>query len=48
MYRGGSGELHAAIAGLEGGARIVAERVPSLDEIFVAYVGTAAASAPEA
>ena len=48
MYRGSSGELHAAIAGLEGGARIVAERVPSLDEIFVAYVGTAAAPAPDA
>ena len=47
VYRGGSGELHAAVAGLGGGARIVAERVPSLDEIFVAHVGTAAAPAPD-
>ncbi len=36
--RDGGGELHAAIAGW--GAHIVAERVPSLDEIFVAHVGT--------
>ncbi|HZF08507.1 MAG TPA: ABC transporter ATP-binding protein [Thermoanaerobaculia bacterium] len=48
VWRGGSGELHAAVAGLEGGARIVAERVASLNEIFVAHVGMAAAPAPEA
>ena len=48
VVRGGSGELHAAVTGLNGGARIVAERVPSLDEIFVAHVGTAAAPAPDA
>jgi ABC-2 type transport system ATP-binding protein len=47
VWRDGSGELHAAVAGLEGGARIVAERVASLDEIFVAHVGTAAAPAQE-
>lgn len=35
----------AALAGL--GARIVAERPPSLDEIFVAHVGTFAATAEE-
>jgi ABC-2 type transport system ATP-binding protein len=46
VHRDGSGELQAAVAGW--GARIVAERVPSLDEIFVAHVGMAAASAPEA
>ena len=45
VYRGGSGELHAAVAGW--GARIVAERVPSLDEIFVAHVGMPA-STPDA
>jgi len=39
------GELQAAVAGW--GARIVASRIPSLDEIFVAHVGTPA-SAPEA
>jgi ABC-2 type transport system ATP-binding protein len=33
-----SNELQAAVAGWD--ARIVAERVPSLDEIFVAHVGT--------
>jgi ABC-2 type transport system ATP-binding protein len=48
VARGGSGEMRAAVEGLEGGGRIVAERVPSLDEIFVAYVGAAAAPAPDA
>jgi ABC-2 type transport system ATP-binding protein len=48
VWRDGSGELHAAVAGLEGGARIVAERAASLDEIFVAHVGMAAAPAQEA
>ena len=48
MVRGGSGELRAAVAGWGGGARIVAERVPSLDEIFVAHVGTAAAPPQDA
>jgi ABC-2 type transport system ATP-binding protein len=47
VWRDGSGELHAAVAGLEGGAHIVAERVASLDEIFVAHVGMAAAPAQE-
>jgi ABC-2 type transport system ATP-binding protein len=42
---GDSVELQAAVAAW--GARIVASRVPSLDEIFVAHVGTAA-SAPDA
>ena len=46
VVRGGSGELQAAVAGW--GARIVTERVPSLDEIFVAHVGMPAAPAPEA
>ena len=41
VYRDGSGELQAAVAGL--GARIVAERVASLDEVFVAQVGPPAA-----
>ena len=41
----GAGGLEAAIAGR--GGRIVAERVPSLDEIFVAHVGTPAASTPD-
>ena len=45
VYRDGAGELHAAVASW--GARIVAERVPSLDEIFVAHVGTSV-SAPDA
>src|ERR1043166_493028 len=43
VCRNGVGELQAAVAGW--GARIVAERVPSLDEIFVAHVGMTAASA---
>ncbi len=46
LCRDGSGELHEAVASW--GARIVAERVPSLDEIFVAHVGMPAASAPDA
>ena len=46
VVRGGPGELQAAVAGW--GARIVDERVPSLDEVFVAHVGTAAAPAPDA
>jgi len=45
LQRGDSGELQAAVAAW--GARIVASRVPSLDEIFVAHVGTPA-SAPDA
>ena len=45
VVRDGSGQLQAAVAGR--GARIVAERVPSLDEIFVAHCGVAEASAPE-
>ena len=46
VCRDGAGALQAAVAGWE--ARIVAERVPSLDEIFVAHVGTRAAPAPGA
>jgi ABC-2 type transport system ATP-binding protein len=42
---GDSGELPAAVAAW--GARVVGSRAPSLDEIFVAHVGTAA-SAPDA
>ncbi len=45
VYCGDSGELQTAVAAW--GARIVASRVPSLDEIFVAHVGTPA-SAPDA
>jgi ABC-2 type transport system ATP-binding protein len=45
LHSGDSGELLAAVAAW--GARIVASRVPSLDEIFVAHVG-ASVSAPEA
>ena len=45
VYRGGSGELQAAVD--LWGARIVAERLPSLEEIFVAHVGVAAAPGPE-
>jgi ABC-2 type transport system ATP-binding protein len=41
-----SGELVAALAA--SGARIVAERTPSLDELFVAHVGVSAASGAEA
>jgi ABC-2 type transport system ATP-binding protein len=39
VCRGRPSELASAIAG--SGARIVADRVPSLDEIFVARVGAA-------
>src|SRR5262245_16948988 len=46
VYRGGTGELHAEAAGW--GARVVAERVPSLDEIFIAQVGASANSGSEA
>ncbi len=35
------------MAAVPGGASIVAERAASLDEIFVAYVGTSPASAME-
>ena len=45
VYCGDSGKLQADVAAW--GARIVASRVPSLDEIFVAHVGTHV-SAPEA
>jgi len=45
VYREGAGALHAAVAGWN--ARIVAERVPSLDEIFVAHVGASATSGPD-
>jgi ABC-2 type transport system ATP-binding protein len=38
-----SGELVAALTA--SGARLVAERTPSLDELFLAYVGVSAASA---
>jgi ABC-2 type transport system ATP-binding protein len=40
--RDGTDEVQAAVAAWE--ARIVAERVPTLDEIFVAHVGTAASA----
>lgn len=46
VYRGSPADLQKAAAGWE--ARIVAERVPTLDEIFVAQVGMAAASGSEA
>ena len=45
VHCGDSGDFDAAVAGW--GARIVESRVPSLEEIFVAHVGTPA-SAPEA
>ncbi len=48
MVRGGPSELRAAVPGWGGGARIVAERVPSLDEMFVAHVGTAASPPQDA
>jgi ABC-2 type transport system ATP-binding protein len=38
-------ELHTALAGW--GAQIVGERIPSLDEVFVAHVGMSAASASD-
>lgn len=43
VVHGDPGELEAAIAGWK--ARIVAERLPSLDEVFVALAGEAAAPA---
>jgi ABC-2 type transport system ATP-binding protein len=50
VVRGSSADLRAAAAGW--GARVVSERAPSLDEIFVAHVGAPiempAAPAPEA
>jgi ABC-2 type transport system ATP-binding protein len=46
VHRGEEGELQAAVAAW--GARIVASRAPSLDEVFVAHVGTPAASTPDA
>ncbi len=45
LVTGGSGQLQPAADGW--GARIVAERVPSLDEVFVAYVGASAAPAAD-
>jgi ABC-2 type transport system ATP-binding protein len=45
VCRGRPGELALAIAG--SGADVVADRVPSLDEIFVARVGTAEVRAPK-
>ena len=45
VCRGSSGELQDAL--VASGARIVSERAPSLDEIFVAHVGVAAAPGPE-
>jgi ABC-2 type transport system ATP-binding protein len=44
VCRGRPGELEAVFAG--SGAHIVADRVPSLDEIFVAQVGTPLAPLP--
>lgn len=46
VCRSGSGELKAALAGR--GASVVAERVATLDEIFVAHVGSPAAGAEAA
>jgi len=46
VCRHGSGELQAALAG--GGAQILAERAPTLDELFFAHVGIHAASEPDA
>jgi ABC-2 type transport system ATP-binding protein len=45
LCRDNTGELQAAVAGWD--ASIVAERVPTLDEIFVAHVGSDAASAQD-
>ena len=44
VYRDGAAELQDTVA--TWGASIVTERVPSLDEIFVAHVGTPATSTP--
>jgi ABC-2 type transport system ATP-binding protein len=46
FVHGGSGELQAAAAVWQ--AHIVAERVPSLAEIFLAHVGSTVVSGPEA
>ena len=46
VCRDGSGELQAALAGW--GAQILAEREPTLDELFFAHVGIHAASEPDA
>lgn len=46
VCRDGSGELQAALAGW--GAQIVAERKPSLNELFFAHVGIHAASEADA
>jgi ABC-2 type transport system ATP-binding protein len=43
VCRGGPGALQPTVDGLDGGARIVAERAASLDEVFVAHVGAPAA-----
>ena len=45
LGRGGSAELRPAIAAH--GATIAAERVPTLDEVFVAYAGESAGSAED-
>ena len=45
VCRDGCGELQAAVAAW--GARIVAERAPTLDELFFAHVGVHAASEAE-
>jgi ABC-2 type transport system ATP-binding protein len=45
VCRGGSGELQAVFAGW--GAHVVAERAPTLDELFVAHVGMHASSGAE-
>ncbi len=44
-YRGSSAALRTAAA--DWGAQVVAERAPSLDEVFVAQIGMTAAMAPE-
>ena len=41
-----AGQLHATVAGW--GAQVVAERAPTLDELFVAHVGMHASSGAEA
>jgi len=46
VCRDGSAELPAALAGW--GAQIVAEREPTLDELFLAHVGIHAASEADA
>ena len=47
VYRGSSDDLRAALAANGDGARIVADGVPTLDQIFVAHHGTAAAPPAE-